>query len=115
MNLTLPWPPTVNTYWRQFNNRTLLSQAGRKYRENLIERAQVEKWGKVTTGARLSVQIDAWMPDRRRRDLDNILKATLDGLTHCGVWEDDSQIDHISIRRVPSLGGMLKVHIAEVV
>lgn len=118
LTLTLPWPPSLNTYWRTPNKgklagRTLLSEAGRKYRQNLMERAQIENWGKVKAGARLSVQIDAWMPDRRRRDLDNILKAALDGLTHAGVWEDDSQIDHLSIRRVETLGGMLKINIAE--
>jgi crossover junction endodeoxyribonuclease RusA len=76
--------------------------------------AVLEAWGKVPEGARLSVRIEAWMPDRRRRDLDNLMKSTLDSITHAGVWEDDSQIDHLSIRRVPTLGGMLKVQIAEV-
>ena len=54
------------------------------------------------------------MPDKRRRDLDNLLKATLDSLTHAGVWSDDSQIDALSIRRFP-IGGMLKVRIEEIV
>lgn len=117
--LTLPWPPSLNTYWRspttgKLAGRTLLSEAGRRYRQDLISRAQAERWGKVADKSRLSVQIDAWMPDKRRRDLDNILKAALDGLTHAGVWEDDSQIDHLSIRRVQTLGGMLKVVVTEV-
>ena len=38
-------------------------------------------------------------PDRRRRDLDNILKALLDSIVHAGVIEDDSQIDEIQITR----------------
>jgi crossover junction endodeoxyribonuclease RusA len=38
-------------------------------------------------------------PDRRRRDLDNVLKSTLDSLTHAGVWDDDSQIDQLSVER----------------
>lgn len=48
---------------------------------------------------RLSVTVLAIMPDRRRRDLDNILKALFDALTHAGVWLDDEQIDEITIRR----------------
>jgi crossover junction endodeoxyribonuclease RusA len=39
------------------------------------------------------------------------LKATLDALTHAGVWEDDSQIDALTITRAPLVGGMLKVRI----
>lgn len=39
------------------------------------------------------------MPDNRRRDAVNLLKAPLDALAHAGVYEDDSQIVELSIRR----------------
>jgi crossover junction endodeoxyribonuclease RusA len=48
---------------------------------------------------RLAIKIAAYPPDRRRRDLDNILKALLDSLTFAHVIEDDSQFDFISIAR----------------
>lgn len=118
LNFTMPWPPSVNAYWRHPNKgplagRTLISEQGRTYRLWVQQTALVEKWGSVPPGARLSVQIDAFMPDRRKRDLDNVLKAALDALTHANVWGDDSQIDHLSIRRVPMLGGVLKVKVTE--
>lgn len=51
------------------------------------------------------------MPDRRRRDLDNMPKALFDGLTHAGVWTDDSQIDDLRIVRSWAAGGCVVVRI----
>jgi crossover junction endodeoxyribonuclease RusA len=54
--------------------------------------------------------MDAFPPDRRRRDLDNLAKPTLDALEHAGVYEDDSQIDLLIIRRQDVVrGGSLQV------
>jgi len=50
---------------------------------------------------RLAVDIYVNPPDKRKRDLDNIPKALLDALTHAGIWEDDSQIDQLTITRGP--------------
>ena len=38
-------------------------------------------------------------PDKKRRDLDNHMKALLDAITHAGLWEDDEQIDQLQIYR----------------
>ncbi|EFX26484.1 putative holliday junction resolvase, partial [Escherichia coli O55:H7 str. USDA 5905] len=58
------------------------------------------------------IKIIAEPPDKRRRDLDNILKAPLDALTHAGVLMDDEQFDEINIvRGQPVSGGRLGVKI----
>lgn len=65
------------------------------------------------TGA-LAVHVTVHPPDRRRRDLDNAMKALLDALAHGGAYEDDSQIDRLEIVRgavVP--GGKVIVRIME--
>ncbi|MEY4713325.1 MAG: hypothetical protein RIS88_2775 [Pseudomonadota bacterium] len=49
------------------------------------------------------------MPDRRRRDLDNTLKATQDAMTHAGIWDDDSQIDDLRIVRKRDAAGRLQL------
>lgn len=63
---------------------------------------------------RLSVKLYAYPPDQRKRDLDNLAKATFDALQAAGVIKDDSQIDKLYIeRRAPVKGGSVLVHIAE--
>lgn len=87
--ITLPWPPSVNSYWRTFRGRMLMSDAGRKYRTA----AMLCTVGHQRFGAKkVVVTIEAWFPDLRRRDLDNLLKAPLDALGHARIYEDDSQI-----------------------
>lgn len=97
----LPYPPSVNHYWRMVRTRhgcrMLISREGRAYRTavgSILASADVHR----LTG-RLALRIDVHPPDRRRRDLDNAMKALLDALEHGGAYEDDSQIDHLDIRR----------------
>ena len=61
---------------------------------------------------RLAVRIEAFPPDRRKRDLDNICKSLLDALGHGLVYADDSQIDELSLRRrSPEKPGRVEVEI----
>ncbi len=113
IEFTLPWPPSVNTYWRNFDGRMIISAKGREYRETVGDQMTVQRMVKHYVGP-LRVVIEAWRPDRRRRDLDNLLKATLDGLAHAGVYEDDSQIVDLRIYWAPDIGGMLKIKIEEI-
>ncbi|MBB7296097.1 RusA family crossover junction endodeoxyribonuclease, partial [Escherichia coli] len=67
---------------------------------------------KLNLSGRLAIRIIAELPDKRRRDLDNILKAPLDALTHAGLLIDDEQFDEINIvRGLPVCGGRLGVSI----
>ena len=67
---------------------------------------------KLSLSGRLAIKIIAEPPDKRRRDLDNILKAPLDALTHAGLLMDDEQFDEINIVRAqPVSGGRLGVKI----
>ena len=69
---------------------------------------------KLNLSGRLAIKIIAEPPDKRRRDLDNILKAPLDALTHAGLFIDDEQFDEINIvRGQPVPGGRLGIKITE--
>lgn len=112
--LQLPWPPSVNTYWRHIamhgRPRVLISKAGREYRQAVCRAAVAAHACKQLAGD-LEVSIVAYPPDRRARDVDNLLKATLDGMQAAGVYLSDSQITTLSITksRTAHPGGLLCV------
>lgn len=114
MELTLPYPPSVNTYWRhpttgKLAGRHLISEKGRQYRAEVC--CSVRNAAQALS-CRLSVTIECFPPDRRRRDLDNVAKGLLDALSHAGVWNDDEQIDDLRIvRREVTKGGAVRVRI----
>ena len=116
--IALPWPPTVNLYWRHKVTGRLatvyVSAAGKAYRKAVndlvMEAAMVQRY--LKQAGPLRVVIEAFPPDRRKRDLDNVLKSLLDSLTHAGVWEDDSQIQDLRIYKA-TIAGMVKVRIYE--
>lgn len=115
IELQLPFPPSVNSMWRTprsgpLAGRTMLSEDGRRYRRAVADAVLVARAGRQLR-QRLAVTIEARMPDRRKRDLDNLPKAVLDGLTHAGVWLDDGQIDDLRVWRSDRMGGVVLVTI----
>jgi len=65
-------------------------------------------------GGNIAVVIEAFRPDNRIRDLDNLLKASLDGLVHSGVFIDDSQIQDLRIFWAKDKGGKLLVNVERI-
>jgi len=117
MMLTLPWPPSVNRYWRLARGRLYLGRAGRDFRAAVAAQVHesVKPQAMFKTTERLAIVIQAYPPDKRRRDLDNLLKATLDSLEHAGVFPDDEQLDRIFIQRNNvRRGGELEVSIGSI-
>lgn len=86
----LPWPPSVNHYYRRVGDRTLISRAGRRFREQ-VRRILSDRGIRPAQG-RLAISIEVFPPDRRRRDLDNLLKSLIDSIQHGGAFPDDSRI-----------------------
>lgn len=84
----LPWPVSVNQYYRHVGPRVLISRDGVKYREIVTHLLS----DKPKLHGKIKFAMDAYPPDRRRRDLDNLMKCVWDSLTHAGIYDDDSQI-----------------------
>ena len=114
INVRLPWPPTINTYYSVVNNRKVLSKKGRTYKSNGLIELMAQRCPKGVKG-RVEVGIEAYPPDLRRRDLDNICKPILDLMTEYGLWDDDSQIDILRVRRrEKQKPGHVRVYISEI-
>ena len=109
----LPYPPSINAYWRHrvFGRRPVVyvTDAGIAYREAV--KSAVDMRAKLVGELALTVRL--YPPDRRRRDIDNPIKALLDAMTHAGVWVDDSQVKRMTVEMMPSLGGRVLVSISE--
>ena len=99
LTITLPFPPSVNHYWRHVvlgkapkqRVTTLISKPGREYSEAV---AALIRKQKAAAGLSCHVAMTVLLspPDRRRRDVDNYAKSLLDSLVKGGVLEDDSLV-----------------------
>lgn len=113
LSLELPYPPSVNHYWRRAGARTLISRGGRAFRQTVCSILAAR--GVRPLDGPLVVDITIHPPDRRRRDIDNCLKSLLDALQHGGAYSDDSQIVRLTIEKGDPLdGGKTRVQIRQV-
>lgn len=112
IQIELPFPPSVNHYWRMWQGRMLISRQGRAYRNAVA--AILRAAGVQPMTGRLAVSIEAFPPDRRKRDCDNLLKALIDSIQHGGAFPDDSQIVWLLIEKAQIVpGGKVVVCIVE--
>jgi crossover junction endodeoxyribonuclease RusA len=104
--LTLPWPPSVNSYWQPFpipGGRVVMSltKRARLYRTDVHAAIRKIMGPARSTSFETPVRVDIELraPDRRSRDIDNHLKGIFDALTHAGIWKDDSLVDELTLHR----------------
>ncbi len=120
MKLTLPFPPSVNTYWRSptkgpLKGRVLISAKGRAYKSS-VRKAVIEQLRALpkASSALADVDIVLYPPDLRDRDIDNFNKALFDSLTYASVWVDDKQIKRLCIEWGEKVkGGKVEITIVQ--
>ncbi len=103
LELWLPLPPSVNRLWRTGRGRIYKSP---KYTAWIQEAGygllRQELTQGVIAGRKIKgtfiLTVIAHRPDKRRRDLDNILKAALDFCTKMSIIEDDYLCEEFHVK-----------------
>jgi len=95
MHLALPYPPSLNSLYVPYRGRMIISKEARKYHTDF--QRVLDQLGHPGTCKGL-LEADIWVcpPDRRGRDIDNVLKALFDAMQKAGVYENDYQIKAIT-------------------
>ena len=110
VSLDLPWPPAdLNPNRARGLHWGARREASAVYRRECFVVAHQAILGRIRHShnlplpAPVSATVTFWMPDRRRRDLDNLLaamKPAWDGLVDAGLLADDNA-DQLSITLKP--------------
>ena len=95
ITLVLPYPPTVNHMYRRARGHLALTPEALAFRHAVRMIAMVQAVTPLV--GPVAVFLDVYRP-RRRGDLDNILKATLDALNGI-AYRDDDQVTEITAQR----------------
>lgn len=106
LKIILPYPPSLNVYWRNFRGRMVLSSEAKKYKRQVADLFNPNNSDPnaipvteqlLPTDRAVGLSIDVYRP-RKSGDLDNTLKAILDSLNG-NLYEDDRQVIEIHARR----------------
>lgn len=100
-------PPSVNHYWIASGKKRFLSNQAKAFHRIVRQLVPAHK-----TIERLKLEVTFHFPDRRCRDIDNYLKATIDSLVKCGLCVDDEQFDELIVKRGYIIkGGLIKLKV----
>jgi len=94
----------MNTYWRNFRGRTVLSKAGREYKlavAEYVSENNIPKYGEN----KLKITMILQPRDKRKIDIDNRIKCVLDSLQEAGVFDDDFHVDELHVMRGEQVKG----------
>lgn len=112
IEIELPYPPSVNNY--KSVGRTIRTTKGKIYQQrvntNETKMFYYEVWLAIKNlnaikripmpiQSIISIEVYLHPPDKRKRDIDNVLKALIDSLVKGGLLQDDSQINKLLVEK----------------
>ena len=87
---SLPYPPTTNGLFATIGNRRVKSKAYAAWR---VEAGWcIRQQGHASVDGSVAILMQCVAPDKRRRDISNLIKAVEDMLVEMRVIEDDSHV-----------------------
>lgn len=92
-------PKSTNHIYKFFRSRMYMTPGGRALKRSYQSQAKKQLNLNKPISAPIAVKILLIFGDKRRRDIDNYNKILLDSLSGI-AYEDDSQIQEISIRKI---------------
>jgi len=85
----LPWPPSVHKlYGKRPGGGKFRTKEYKRWQHEAGWMLKLQKAGAMPGAVNVDLRLTP--PDKRKRDADNILKATLDLLVQLGVIDDDN-------------------------
>lgn len=96
----LPFPPSLNNLFRNVKHGRVKTEGYERWIR--LSQGHILEQGRKRLHGFVSVSIALKKPDKRKRDLDNGIKALMDLLVSMQVIDDDSLVQRISIQWVES-------------
>lgn len=103
--VTLPYPPSANRMWRHVGKKVLRSAEYERWRKECQTIIRAETRGQCVAGP-YAMTLQVGRPDRRRRDIDNLLKPVSDVMVLAGAVEDDCNCQQIEAAWKSSVTGV---------
>lgn len=104
IQLHLPYPPSANKLWTRTKRGMRRTDEYLAWLDEAGWRVKEQRAGSIQGPYKIS--INAVRPDKRHRDLDNLIKPTSDLLQHVGVIANDCDCEMLSARWVTTGNGL---------
>jgi len=109
IKLKLSYPPTANHIWKSGGGRVYRSARYVSWQKTAMAEAIAQK-PKPVAGA-YHLNITAYRPDKRKRDVDNLIKVVSDFAQRAGLVEGDHLAQSVSARWAESEGDGIELEI----
>lgn len=100
VEIIIPRPPSVNRLWRMGNGRMYRSAEYVQWLNACVALVKSAKYPAILGKYKLMIRVAR--PDKRRRDIDNLIKAASDFLQHAGIVQDDCLCEAVHCKWVES-------------